>query len=178
MFYEVTIEDVIRVPPNMIRKDKKETVYNILRSSYIGIARKDVGIIVTIKDIEEIGEGKIIPEDGGIYYNVRFSAIVFRPELNELVYGIISNIADFGAFSTIGPIDGLIHISQIMDDQVSVSGREAIVGKTTKKVLKLKDIVRARIISISYKDITNIKVALTMKQIGLGKLEWLEEKKK
>jgi len=178
MFYEVTAEDIIRVPPNMIRKDKKETIYNILRSSYIGIVRKDLGIIVTIKDVDEIGEGKIVPEDGGIYYNVKFRAIVYRPELNSLVYGVVNNIADFGAFVNIGPLDGLAHISQIMDDQVTVSGREALIGKTTKKVLKLKDVVKARIVSISYKDITTIKVALTMKQPGLGKLEWLEEKKK
>jgi len=51
-------------------------------------------------------------------------------------------------------------------------------GKKTRKVLKIKDLVRARVISISYKDITNIKVALTMRQVGLGKLDWLKEEKK
>ncbi|MFH7903137.1 MAG: S1 RNA-binding domain-containing protein, partial [Candidatus Aenigmatarchaeota archaeon] len=93
-------------------------------------------------------------------------------------YGIVSGIADFGVFLNIGPIDGLVHISQVMDDEVSISGKEALVGKKTNKVLKIGDIVKARIITVSYKDITNIRVSLTMKQPGLGKIEWLEEKSK
>ena len=120
--------------------------------------------------------GIIVPEDGGVYYKVRFTAITFKPEINELLYGIVSNITDFGAFITIGPIDGLVHISQVMDDEVSVSGKEALVGKKTKKVLKLKDLVKARVITVSYKDMVNLRVSLTMKQPGLGKIEWLEKK--
>jgi DNA-directed RNA polymerase subunit E' len=178
MFYEVEIEDVVRVPPDLLKSSKEETVYNILRLSYIGMTRKDLGIIVTIKDIKEISEGMVIPEDGGVYYRVKFTAYTFKPEINELVYGVVANITDFGVFATIGPIDGLIHISQIMDDEVIISGKEALMGKRTRKVLKVNDLVRARVISISYKDITNIKTALTMRQVGLGKIEWIEEDKK
>lgn len=178
MFYEVEIEDVVRVPPDMLKGNKEETVYNILRLSYIGMIRKELGMIVSIKDIKEVSEGMVIPEDGGVYYRVKFVAYVYRPELNELTHGIVSTITDFGAFVTIGPIDGLVHISQVMDDEVVVSGKEALMGKKTRKVLKIKDLVRARVISISYKDITNIKVALTMRQVGLGKLDWLKEEEK
>jgi len=178
MFYEVVLEDVVRVPPDMLKGSKEEIIYNILRLSYIGLTRKDLGMIVTIKSIESISEGMLVPEDGGVYYKVRFTAYVFRPEINELVYGVVTNITDFGVFASIGPVDGLIHISQVMDDEVSVSGKEALIGKKTRKVLKVGDLVRARVISISYKDITNIKTALTMRQVGLGKLEWLEDSKK
>jgi len=176
MFYEVEIEDVIRVPPVAIEESEEETVKNILISSYIGLVKKEIGMIITIKEVKEIDLGIIVPEDGGIYYKVKFTAITFKPEINELLYGIVSNITDFGAFINIGPIDGLVHISQIMDDEVTVSGKEALVGKRTKNVLKLKDIVKARVITVSYKDIANLKVALTMKQPGLGKIEWLEKK--
>jgi len=178
MFYEVELEDVVRVPPDMLKGSKEEVVYNILRLSYLGMTRKDFGMIVTIKDIKSISEGMLVPEDGGVYYKVRFTAYVFRPEINELVYGTVANIADFGVFVTIGPIDGLVHISQVMDDEITVSGKEALMGKKTRKVLKLGDLVRARVISVSYKDVTNIRTALTMRQSGLGKLEWLKEEKK
>lgn len=176
MFYEVEVEDVIRVPPVAIEESEEETIKNILISSYIGLVKKEIGMIITIKEVKEIDLGIIVPEDGGIYYKVKFTAITFKPEINELLYGIVSNITDFGAFINIGPIDGLVHISQVMDDEVTVSGKEALVGKRTKNVLKLKDIVKARVITVSYKDIINLKVALTMKQPGLGKIEWLEKK--
>ncbi|MEM4772489.1 MAG: DNA-directed RNA polymerase [Nanoarchaeales archaeon] len=178
MFYETKIEDVVRIPPKELGENEIENIKNILISSYIGLVRKDIGIIIAIKDIEKVDLGVVIPEDGGVYYKVIFRAYTYKPEINELTYGIVSGIADFGVFLNIGPIDGLVHISQIMDDEVSISGKEALIGKKTKKVLKVGDIVKARIITVSYKDITNIKVSLTMKQPGLGKIEWLEEKDK
>jgi DNA-directed RNA polymerase subunit E' len=65
-----------------------------------------------------------------------------------------------------------------MDDEVSVSGREALIGKNSKRVLKVNDVVKARIVTVSYKGVSNVRIAMTMKQPGLGKLEWLEQKKK
>jgi DNA-directed RNA polymerase subunit E'/Rpb7 len=38
--------------------------------------------------------------------------------------------------------------------------------------LKVGDICKARIIAVSYKDLSNPKIGLTMRQIGLGKDEW------
>ncbi|MEM1684628.1 MAG: DNA-directed RNA polymerase [Nanopusillaceae archaeon] len=178
MFYEVKIEDVIRIPPRELGENETEDIKNILISSYIGLVRKDIGIIVAIKDIEKVDLGVVIPEDGGVYYKVVFRAYVYKPEINEITYGIVSGITDFGAFINMGPIDGLVHISQIMDDEVSISGKDALIGKKTKKVLKVGDLVKARVITVSYKDITNIRVSLTMKQPRLGKIDWLEEKNK
>ena len=45
--------------------------------------------------------------------------------------------------------------------------------------MKVGDICRARIIAVSYKEITNPKIGLTMRQQGLGKPEWnLEQESK
>lgn len=171
MFYEVKIEDFIRIPPKEIGEDEIKAIKNALISSYIGIIKKDIGMIIAIKDIEEISEGAVVPEDGGIYYKVKFTAYTYKPEINEITYGIVSGITDFGAFINIGPLDGLVHISQVMDDDVSISGKEALVGKKSRKVIKVGDIVKARIITVSYKDITTLRVSLTMKQPGLGKID-------
>jgi len=65
-----------------------------------------------------------------------------------------------------------------MDDEVAVSGKEALIGKNSRKVLKVNDMVKARIVTVSYKGVSNARIAMTMKQPGLGKLEWLEQKKK
>ncbi len=70
----------------------------------------------------------------------------------------------------------MIHISQTMDDFVSFNKEKTLAGKESKKVLKIGDKCRARIIATSYKDPTNPKLGLTMRQTGLGKLEWIEEK--
>ena len=69
----------------------------------------------------------------------------------------------------------MIHISQTMDDYVSFSKDKCLLGKETKRTLKPNDLCRARIIATSFKDVTNPKIGLTMRQAGLGKLEWIEE---
>jgi DNA-directed RNA polymerase subunit E' len=97
--------------------------------------------------------------------------------MHELVYGEVIDNTEFGSFVRIGPLDGLVHISQIMDDFVSYDSKNSVfLGKETKKTLKEGDKVRARIISISYAE--QQKIGLTMRQPGLGNLIWLEEEKK
>ena len=69
----------------------------------------------------------------------------------------------------------MIHISQTMDDFVSFSKEKALTGKESKRALKVGDVCRARIIAISFKDPINPKIGLTMRQQGLGKVEWIKE---
>ena len=69
----------------------------------------------------------------------------------------------------------MIHVSQTMDDFVSFSKSNVLTGKDSNKVLKVGDPCRARIIAVSYKDITNPKIGLTMRQHRLGALPWIEE---
>ena len=95
--------------------------------------------------------------------------------MQEIVLGKIKDIAEFGAFINIGPIDGMIHISQTMDDFVSFSKDKTLSGKETKRSLKVNDICRARIIAVSFKDVLNPKLGLTMRQQGLGRLDWIKE---
>lgn len=178
MFYKVLIEDIVRVPPEELNGEIKDIIEKILSASHIGYIIKNTGMIVSLSEIKEISEGMVIPEDGGVYYKVKFYAIMYNPEINELEYSIVSSITDFGAFASLGPLDGLLHISQIMDDEVVINGKDSLMGKNTKKILKVGDILKSRIVSISYRDITTLRVALTTKQPGLGKLEWLEEKVK
>ncbi|MGC9133129.1 MAG: DNA-directed RNA polymerase [Nanopusillaceae archaeon] len=178
MFYEIQLTDVVRIPPTELKGDVKDMIEKTLVNTYIGTSSKDYGIIVTIKSVDEISDGIMIFEDGGVYYKVKFTVISYIPLISEITYGIVSSIADFGAFINIGPIDGLVHISQVMDDDVSVSGKEALIGKNSRRILKVNDMVITRIITVSYKGISSLRVALTMKQPGLGKLEWLEQKTK
>lgn len=175
MFYETEVKGHVRVPPSMFKEETRKAVLNRLNQEYDGYVSKDLGIIVGVTDVGEIGEGVIVPGDGAAYYETTFKMITFRPELQEAVLGKITDITDFGAFMQIGTIDGMIHVSQTMDDFVSFSKSNVLTGKESKKVLKVGDQCRARIIAVSYKEITNPKVGLTMRQPGLGNLKWIEE---
>jgi DNA-directed RNA polymerase subunit E' len=138
---------------------------------------KDLGIVIDVPGVKEIKEGVIIPGDGAPHYETQFELLLYKPEMQEVVMGRIKDIADFGAFLTIGPIEGMIHVSQTMDDFVSFSKDKVLVGKESKRSLKVGDVCKAKIIAVSFKEANNPKLGLTMRQPGLGKLDWADEPK-
>ena len=172
------IRDRIRVDPTLFKEKLDEAIRNAIESSYVGLLSAKYGLFLGLVDVKEIGQGEIIPGDGGIFYDTVFEILSYKPILQEIVEGDIREITEFGSFVRIGPIDGLVHISQVMDDFVSYSKTGSLQGKESKRSLKVGDMVRARIVAISMKSLQTAKISLTMRQIGLGKMEWLEEEKK
>lgn len=177
MYKILTVEDIIRIPPEKIGLNVREAIKTSIEEKYECLFDPKIGIILSCISVDEVGEGKVIANDPGIFYRATFKLLVFKPELHELVFGEVIDNAEFGSFIRIGPLDGLVHISQLMDDYVSFDSKSlAFIGKTTKKTLKEKDLVRARIISISFAEQT--KIGLTMRQPGLGSLAWIEQEKR
>ncbi|MEM3043578.1 MAG: DNA-directed RNA polymerase [Thermoplasmata archaeon] len=180
MYKIVRREDTVRIPPDRLGEDMDKVIQELARSNFEGkFERGELTVIAT--NISPVGVGRIIHGDGAVYQKVVYDALVFRPEVQEVVLGQVCEVMKFGAFIHIGPLDGLLHISQIMDDRVEVNeASNRLVGKDTKRELKVGDLVRARIVTMSINERTprESKIGLTMRQPGLGKLEWLTEEKK
>ena len=122
-----------------------------------------------------LGRGRIIHGDGAIYQRVRFDALLFCMDDYEVVEGAISEVNEFGAFVRIGPMEALLHKSQILDDQVEVNvGAGTISGRNDDKRLGIGTAVRARIVSLSpdTSDPRRSKIGLTCKQPGLGSVSY------
>jgi len=177
MFYIVEVEDYVRVEPKLFGLKTSNAVAKQLQETYASYHDKEIGEVIGIISVLEVGDGVIIPGDGAAYYNSKFKLIVWKPELQELIFGIVEEITNFGAFMNLGVMKGMIHISQTMDDYVSFSTTNTLLGKDSKKILKKKDACLARVVALSHKG-DNIKIGLTMRQPGLGKLDWIAEEKK
>ncbi len=175
MFYKLTIKDHVRVPPHLFNENVDVAVRSALKEKFTGLIDRDFGVVISIGDVHEIGEGIVIPGDGASYYECSFDLVVFKPELQEIVFGRVVEITEFGAFINIGPLDGMIHISQTMDDIVTFSKSKVLSGKESKKNLKIGDRCKAKIIALSFKEVMNPKIGLTMRQKYLGKEEWINE---
>lgn len=176
MFYLTDVEDHVRVDPKLFGMPTIEAVENQLRETYAGHYDKELGKVISVVNVSEVGEGVIIPGDGAAYYSSKFKLLVWKPELQELVYGEISEITNFGAFINMGSMRGMIHISQTMSDFVSFGKTGVLLGKSSKRTLKSGDLCIARIVAISHKG-NEPKIGLTMRQPGLGKIEWVQEDK-
>ena len=162
MYKKMKLKCVARIEPDHLGDPLEAAVDRSLRDKYEAVVDKSLGTIVAVLGSDNIGEGRILAGDGSIYYQVDFEALVFKPEMQEIVEGEVVEIVKFGAFLSIGPFDGLLHVSQI--------------SKESNKSLGEGDRVRARIIAVSLneKEPRESKIGLTMRQTGLGRLEWLE----
>jgi DNA-directed RNA polymerase subunit E' len=185
------MEDLVRVPPDEFGKPLDGVIENILKvgyefngrteGGYEGKIDRDQGAVLAVTEVKSIEDGAVIPGDGAAFHNVVFEALVYKPELHEIVDGVVVEIVEFGAFIRFGPLDGLIHVSQITDDFIVYDKkRGALVGKESSKTLEVGDKVRARVVAVSLSSdkAKESKINLTMRQPGLGKFEWLIDSKK
>ncbi|MCX6814284.1 MAG: DNA-directed RNA polymerase [Candidatus Aenigmarchaeota archaeon] len=177
MYKMLMVEDKIRVPPAKFSLGSENAIKASLDERWEGTVDKNLGVVLSVVSIENTGEGKILPGDGAIHYPVTFSVIVYQPEMYEIVKGQVIDITEFGVFVRMGPVDGMVHVSQLMDDFVSYDAKNSIfLGRDSKRILKEGDVVRARIVSVSMGPDRQYKIGLTTRQPGLGALSWADKK--
>lgn len=176
LFKLITLEDTIRIPPETFGNPLEAVGHQQVKAKYEGIVDEELGYVIAVINVEVNPIGKIIPGDGATYHKVTFSLLTFYPKIQEVLEGEVVEIADFGAFVRIGPIDALLHVSQLMDDFISYDEKQGVLlGKETKRKLTSGDQVRVRITAVSLgRAGSSGKIGVTARQPFLGKLEWIE----
>lgn len=173
MFMIFELEDIVGVGPKDFDKPLEEVVRSYLSNEYEGYADETLGLIVKVLDVKVEEVGYMLPRDPSLYHRVRFRVLSFVPQIQEVVEGEVSEITEFGAFVRIGPVEALLHISQIMDDYISFDKKHStLIGSKTGQTLTVGDVVRARIVAASF---AGNKVGLTTRQPYLGKIEWIRK---
>jgi DNA-directed RNA polymerase subunit E' len=177
MFKLITLQDTIRIPPETFGNPLEKVGREQVKRKYEGVVDEELGYVIAVTTIEVSPIGKIIPGDGATYHKVSFSLLTFYPIIQEVVEGDVVEIADFGAFVRIGPVDALLHVSQLMDDYISYDEKQGVLlGKETKRKLTAGEQVRVRITAVSLgRAGSSGKIGVTARQPFLGKLEWLKE---
>ena len=177
LFKLVTRQDTIRIPPETFGNPLEAVGHQQVKAKYEGVVNEELGYIISVIGVKVSPTGKIIPGDGATYHKVSFSLLTFYPKIQEVVEGEVVEIADFGAFVRIGPVDALLHVSQLMDDFISYDEKQGVLlGKETKRKLMTGDKVRVRITAVSLGRVgSSGKIGVTGRQPFLGKLEWIEQ---
>ncbi len=178
MFRLVSSKITIGIPARTAspKVNLDELVLDLARKEYEDKFFEDVGYIIAVLSAKIPRYAVIFPRSGSFYTEVEIEMLVWYPMIKEVVPATVSDVREFGCFLEIGPIEGLVHVSQILDDFVSYDKRGMrIVAKKTKRILAKQDEVRARIISVSYGQPDSFKLAFTMRQPFLGKIDWIME---
>lgn len=171
-------EDTIRIPPHRLGEDLDSVTRDIARNTLEGVIDGANKLIIMALNVERLGDGKVVHGDGAIFQKITYDALMYELEDHEVILGYVCEVLKFGAFIRFGPLDGLLHISQIMNDKIDINiGNQRLRGKESDKELGLNDKIRARIVtvSINQRSPRESKIGLTMRQQGLGKLEWIKE---
>jgi len=173
----VTLDDTIRIPPEKFGEPIDTVGYEQLKMKYEGMIDEELGYVVAVTGIKVNPIGKIIPGDGATYHKAEFSLLTFYPKIQEVIEGEVVEIADFGAFVRVGPIDALLHVSQLMDDYISHDEKQGVLmGKETRRKLTTGDHVRVRITAVSLgRGGGSGKIGVTARQPFLGKIEWINK---
>jgi len=180
MYKRVRLKDTVEVPPRHLADVSPELVKRLLQDKLEGQMDEDVGSVVSVTEVHDIGDGAVLPNRPGVYYEAEFDAVTFDPQMQEVVDGEVVEVVNFGAFVGIGPVDGLLHVSQISDEYLAYDEEnQQLASRDSNRVLSVGDAVRARIVtkSIDERNPRDSKIGLTAKQPGLGKHGWLREER-
>ncbi|MDD4307375.1 MAG: DNA-directed RNA polymerase [Thermoplasmata archaeon] len=178
MYLKIKRKDVIRIPPERLGEDMAELSQELTQHSFEGKIVGDRSLIVLTANINPVGEGRIVHGDGAVYQDVEYDALIFRLDTQEIIEGSVCEILKFGAFVRFGPLDGLLHISQVMDDHIDVDvDNQRLIGKESRRDIRVNQDVRARIVTVSVNERNprESKIGLTMRQSCLGRTDWLQE---
>ncbi|MFW9915354.1 MAG: DNA-directed RNA polymerase [Candidatus Thorarchaeota archaeon] len=176
LYYVTNIEETLRIPPNRFGEQVEEVLLDLCRQKYENTVAPQTGMIVAVSEVHPLSHGRIIPGDGAVYMDVEFQALTFKPLDGEIVEGEVVEVTKFGVFIRIGCTDALCHVSQLADDYFSFSpgSKGILVGRESGRDLRLGDKVRTKVITASV-DHVSMKIAVSMRQKGLGAIRWLEE---
>ncbi|ESS11838.1 MAG: DNA-directed RNA polymerase, subunit E'' [uncultured archaeon A07HR60] len=177
MYKRVRLTDTVEVPPRHLADVSEQRVKALLQDKLEGRMDEEVGSVVSVIDVHDIGDGAVVPGEPGVFYEAEFDALTFDPTMQEVVDGTVVETVEFGAFVGIGPVDGLLHVSQITDEYLTFDAKnQQLASADSDRSLGVEDAVRTRIVtkSIDERNPRDSKIGLTAKQPALGKHEWLE----
>lgn len=76
MYHNLMLEDKVRVPPQRLGERIEKVILDVLQEQLEGSIDKEIGIFICVTRVMDVGEGELVPGDGGVYYDVKFEAMI------------------------------------------------------------------------------------------------------
>ncbi|MGD2073251.1 MAG: RPB7/RPC8 family DNA-directed RNA polymerase subunit, partial [Candidatus Thorarchaeota archaeon] len=67
MYSIVTVRDIVRIPPSQFGQKLADVALIHLRKASENVLDRDIGLMIAVIDIDEIGQGRLMPGDGATY---------------------------------------------------------------------------------------------------------------
>lgn len=162
----------ILVHPSQLGRNISSVVRSVLRAQVEGKCHgKDGYLIVVSKFNEDIGRGRISPDNGRVSFRVQYEAVLLRPYVGEVVDVEVYNVTQHGFLGRIGPLDHIFVTRYAMPDDILFNRTDRKWESTDGEI----DIcqgsgVRLKITGITFES-NRIKAVGTIKDHYLGLIE-------
>ncbi|KAJ2156592.1 DNA-directed RNA polymerase II subunit [Coemansia sp. RSA 552] len=170
MFFHKKLSHTITLHPSFLGPRMREFVTKRLYKDVEGTCTGRYGYIVAVVAILEIQIGKIIPGHGSAEFEVKYSAILFKPFKNEVLDAVVDSVSPMGFFAFAGPLS--IFVSQTLipaDMKLDMNSNPPSFHSDDQKIEK-GTLVRVKI-SGTRIDATSIYAIGTIKEDYLGVIE-------
>jgi DNA-directed RNA polymerase II subunit RPB7 len=106
MFYVKTLEHEIVLEPLYFGQKVKSTLVRLLKEEVEGLALANYGFVVNVINVPEdqIRFGIIEYDTANVTCYVKYTALLLRPFMNEVVDATVSQCNNLGFFAFVGPL--------------------------------------------------------------------------
>src|SRR5881397_295441 len=79
MFRIVTVEDVVRIPPQKFGEPVDQVALEQIKLKYENYVDEELGYVILVTDVDVETTGKILPGDGSTHHRSTFKLLTFIP---------------------------------------------------------------------------------------------------
>eukprot|EP00899_Mesostigma_viride_P016344 jgi/Mesvir1/24710/Mv21988-RA.1 len=113
MFTIAVISGDVRIAPHNLHLDAVEAVTDEIQKAYCDKVVDNVGLAVTVYEIDSIEGGHVYPSEGAAHFLVTFRLVMFCPFLGEVLLGKLSKCDETGIYVSLGFFED-VHIPEHM----------------------------------------------------------------
>jgi len=96
--------------PRYFGRNLRDALRAKLLSDVEGSCNIKVGyIIAVVGDEPQFGRGRVLDGRGVAVFDVKYTAVVWRPFKDEVVDAIVTDVTDMAIFADIGPVSAVVH---------------------------------------------------------------------
>lgn len=169
MFFLLNLKECITIQPQYLGRDIEAHIRGKLKAKVEGTTSID-GYVISFMKILEYGLGKVIDTTGDVVYNVKYSAIMLKLFVNEVVDCVVDKIESYGINVKVGPINIFLSTKEIPSDFKYNENSQSFISDKDMAEIKIDSEVRCRIKAINY-EYNQFMCTATMNQAYLGPLK-------